>query len=166
MQVELHRGWAPGIIGFTVATHARYYAREWGFGPLFEARVAAGMGDFMLRYDPTRDLVLRAELNGDFIGTISVDGSDPALPQGQAHLRWFIMSDSARGQGAGRLLFDAALAFMDEVGFSSSYLTTFAGLDPARHLYEQAGFILQHEERGESWGTPVVEQLFLRERPR
>lgn len=161
MQLDLHRGWAPGLIGFTVGQHALYYAREWRFGPLFEAKLAAGMADFMLRYNPVCDALLRAELDGRFVGSISVDGSDPSLPAGQAHLRWFIVTDDVRGSGVGRLLFDAAMRFLHEVGFSSCYLTSFAGLDRARHLYEKAGFVLQTEEQGTSWGTPVTEQLFL-----
>jgi hypothetical protein len=44
--------------------------------------------------------------------------------------------------------------------FASCYLTTFAGLDAARRLYEQAGFTLTHEEEADSWGTKVREQLF------
>ena len=38
-----------------------------------------------------------------------------------------------------------------------------AGLDPARRLYESAGFALRDEQEGESWGTRVVEQLFVLE---
>jgi GNAT superfamily N-acetyltransferase len=163
MQVHLHTGWTPGLIGYTVSAHGRYYAREWNFGPIFEAKVAAGLAEFITRYDPLRDVVVWAEINGEIVGTITIDGSDPALAEGQAHLRWFIVSDAARGLGVGRLLFQAALRHLDAAGYSSCYLTTFAGLDPARRLYESAGFILMQEAQGENWGTPVLEQLFVLE---
>ena len=164
MDIEICAGWTPGLIGYAVATHARYYAREWSFGPVFEAKVAAGMADFVARYNPARDALLWASVDGEIAGTITIDGSDPALPEGQAHLRWFIVSDSARGLGIGRRLFDAALTHLEEAGFTSCYLTTFAGLDPARRLYESAGFALREEAEDENWGTRVTEQVFILER--
>lgn len=166
MDVTIRSGWTPGLIGYCVATHARYYAREWGFGPVFEAKVADGMAAFMSRYDSARDALLWASVDDEIAGTITIDGSDPALPEGQAHLRWFIVSDFARGLGVGRALFNAALTHLEESGFSSCYLTTFAGLDPARRLYESAGFALREEAEGENWGTRVVEQVFVLERGR
>ena len=166
MEIEIRSGWTPGRIGCCVATHARYYAREWGFGPIFEAKVAGGMAEFMSRYDAQRDALLWAAIDGEIAGTITIDGCDPALPVGQAHLRWFIVSDFARGLGVGRRLFPAALVHLEEAGFASCYLTTFAGLDPARRLYESAGFALRDEAEGESWGTRVVEQVFVLERSR
>jgi RimJ/RimL family protein N-acetyltransferase len=39
-------------------------------------------------------------------------------------------------------------------------LTTFAGLDAARALYERLGFRLVAEADGETWGTKVREQRF------
>lgn len=166
MDLNIRSGWTPGLIGYTAATHARYYAREWGFGPIFEAKVAGGMADFVARYDPSRDALLWAAIDGEIAGTITIDGSDPALPKGQAHLRWFIVSDSARGLGVGRRLFNAALSHLEEAGFPSCYLTTFAGLDPARRLYESAGFVLREEAEGDNWGTRVTEQMFMLERSR
>lgn len=166
MDIEIHAGWTPGLIGYTVATHARYYAREWGFGPVFEAKVAQGMADFVARYHPERDALLWAAVDGELAGTITIDGSDPELPEGRAHLRWFIVSDFARGMGVGRRLFNRALMHLEACHFSSCYLTTFAGLDPARRLYESAGFALQAEADGESWGTRVTEQVFVLERGR
>ena len=76
------------------------------------------------------------------------------------HLRWFIVADGARGRGVGGVLMRAGLDFLAEAGFRSCYLTTFAGLDPARRLYEGAGFVLTGEDGAESWGTRVSEQRF------
>jgi hypothetical protein len=40
------------------------------------------------------------------------------------------------------------------------YLTTFVGLDPARHLYEKWGLILCEETEDNTWGVTVKEQFF------
>jgi hypothetical protein len=40
------------------------------------------------------------------------------------------------------------------------YLHTFAGLDAARHLYQQHGFTLIDEHTTTAWGPPVLEQRF------
>ena len=92
-------GWAPGTLGQVVSLHGRYYAREWGFGPYFEAKVAAGMAEFIPRMDPARDLFLAARRGGHLLASITIDGSESAADE--AHLRWFITSDKARGTGLG-----------------------------------------------------------------
>jgi GNAT superfamily N-acetyltransferase len=158
--VSIRHGWVPGVVGEVVRAHAAFYAREWSFGPFFEAKVAREMGDFLQRYDPAKDRLFHAEGDGRFLGSLTVDGGDPALAEGVAHLRWFIVADGARGRGVGGALMRAGLGFLAEAGFRSCYLTTFAGLDPARRLYEDAGFVLAGETEAESWGTPVSEQRF------
>ncbi|MBQ3301478.1 MAG: GNAT family N-acetyltransferase, partial [Eggerthellaceae bacterium] len=92
------------------------------------------------------------------------DGED--LGANIAHLRWFIVDDSARGSGAGRKLLSAALAFADEQGFAETHLWTFDGLSVARHLYEAHGFVCVEEHPGNQWGREVLEQRFVRPRVR
>src|SRR5512133_2148408 len=143
----LHRGWRPGLLGDVVALQAHYYAREWGFGTLFEATLARGMAEFAGRYDPAQDLILSAlDENGKTIGSITIDGSDPAAAPGELlHLRWFILGDGARGRGTGRALIEESLAFARSLHRPGIYLWTFAGLDAARRLYDDAGFALIEE---------------------
>lgn len=43
-----------------------------------------------------------------------------------AHLRWFIVDDSARGSGAGRTLLAKALDFARRQGFAETHLWTSA----------------------------------------
>lgn len=160
MTVEFTTGWRPGAVGEVVAAHGRYYAREWGFGAFFEAKVAAEMAEFVGRYDAARDLLLTAWRADTFLGSIVIDGSDPALDAGQAHLRWFIMTDAARGAGVGGRLLKQSVESLESGAFASCYLTTFAGLDAARRLYENHGFRLTEEGAAESWGVEVVEQRF------
>ena len=52
----------------------------------------------------------------------------------------------------------------DKSGGAACYLTTFAGLDAARHLYETAGFVLEGESDADPWGGGVREQRFRRAR--
>ena len=164
MSVAVRHGWVPGVVGEAVRAHAVFYAREWGFGPFFEAKVAREMGAFLLRYDPAKDRLFRAGDEegggGRFLGSLAVDGGDPELAEGVAHLRWFIVADGARGRGVGGALMRAGLGFLAEAGFRSCFLTTFAGLDAARRLYEGAGFVLAGETEAGSWGTRVSEQRF------
>ena len=152
-------GWRPGLVGAVVRAHGEYYAREWNFGAFFEAKVAHQMGAFVQRYG-VRDRLFSAWDGERFLGSLTIDGGDPALAEGEAHLRWFIMTDDARGRGIGRRLVEAGMGFLRDEGFASCYLTTFAGLDAARRLYEAAGFRLTAEAEAESWGTRVVEQEF------
>jgi ribosomal protein S18 acetylase RimI-like enzyme len=155
----IERGWRAGVVGEVVRAHGTYYAREWGFGAFFEAKVAAEMGAFLARYG-ARDALFSAWDGEVFLGALTIDGGDPALADGQAHLRWFIMADAARGRGIGRRLVAAGMGFLREQGFAGCYLTTFAGLDAARRLYEANGFTLTREADAESWGTTVREQMF------
>lgn len=154
-------GWRPGLLGDVVALQARYYARAWGFGPFFEAKLARELAEFAGRYDPRQDLILSAADGSRTTGSITLDGSDPAAPGRLLHLRWFILDDGARGRGAGRALLEAGLAFARSSGRPGVYLWTFAGLDAARRLYDAAGFRLVEEQVGETWGTRVTEQRFV-----
>jgi GNAT superfamily N-acetyltransferase len=137
--------------------HAEYYAQHAGFGLHFEAKVAQELAQFCQSFSPERDGLWLA-VTPEVQGSIAIDGTHAATEG--AHLRWFITSDSLRGQGIGRQLLQSALAFCDERQYRRVFLWTFAGLDAARHLYEAAGFRLEHESPGDQWGTRVQEQRF------
>lgn len=156
----LFEGWRPGVIGDVVSLHARYYARHWGFGPSFEAQIAGAMAELVRRYDPRVDLLLSAADAERTIGSLTIDGGDPQRPEDLAHLRWFILDDASRGRGIGRRLLARGLEFARGSGRAGVYLWTFAGLDAARRLYDDAGFRLVHEAPGDTWGTRVTEQRF------
>lgn len=163
MTTTIHAGYVPGCIGRIAQLHADYYAATHGFGVAFEAKVARELATFCVGQVPGRDgLWLACDANG-VQGSIVIDGAQAAT-QG-AHLRWFITSDALRGQGIGRQLLAQALAFADACGHPSVYLWTFAGLDAARHLYEAHGFQLAEQHAGDTWGTVVQEQRFVRRRP-
>jgi GNAT superfamily N-acetyltransferase len=158
--VTLHRGWVPGILGWVATEHGRYYEREWNFGPVFEAKVAAGLAEMMLRYDEAHDLILSASDAEGPLGAITIDGGGPDVARDGARLRWFILADRARGKGLGGLMMAEAMAFVRTSGFERAWLTTFRGLDTARRLYETHGFRLTHEAPDTTWGTRISEQRF------
>lgn len=166
-ETRLAEGYRPGTIGRIAQMHAVYYAREWGFDAIFEAKIAHDCASFIDRYDPGTDLLLLA-LNGEAIaGSIVVDLNDPAsgdVDGGDhgAHIRWFIMDDSIRGTGIGRKLMQRAVDHIDRFADGKAWLTTFAGLDAARSLYQDFGFRLAQEGQDRTWGDPVHGQLYLR----
>lgn len=162
---QIVTGLTPGLLGQIVTLHARHYAREWGFGLFFEAKVARDLAAFADRHVAYRDITLSSwnRQTGALLGTITIDGSDPQFgPDSGGHLRWFITSEEARGTGLGRHLLERALAFADAKRMPKVWLTTFRGLDAARHLYESASFELVSEHGDSTWGTYVTEQVFDR----
>ncbi len=161
MDIAIEAGPRPGIAGLVSALQARYYAQEWGFGAVFEAKITRGMAEFLARYDPGRDVTLSAWQDDRLLGSVTLDGSDPENPPGAAHLRWFIVDAAARGAGLGRRLITRAVGFARETGKDSVYLWTFDGLRAARALYDEAGFELVEQHLGATWGTPVTEQRFV-----
>ncbi len=161
-EIKITEGYWPGAISQIVALHLAYYEPEWGFGRQFECMVAGDLARFLERYDSKNDLLLCAQgADGTLIGSVTIDGIGARAGPG-AHLRWFIVAESARGTGLGKRLLATAVAFCDLQAYEKIYLTTFAGLDAARHLYENAGFTLVSEMPGDAWHGSVGEQRFER----
>lgn len=159
LDVEL-TGYTPGALGRIIELHGSYYARHWQLGLYFEAKVAAELAEFLQRFDPARDGAWFAKVHATVIGGIFIDGKD-AEGKG-ARLRWFIIDPDYQGGGLGKLLLQQTMNFCQQQQFKRVYLTTFAGLKSARHLYEQAGFVLHHEEDGShlTGNAALVEQVF------
>jgi GNAT superfamily N-acetyltransferase len=157
--LEIVEGYRPGAIGRIAEMHGRYYAREWDFGVFFEAKVARESAEFFERMDPATDRVWLVLAGSRIMGSLVVDGGED--PSGAAHLRWFVLDDGCRGAGVGAELMRRAAEFCDARGVGC-YLTTFAGLDAARALYERFGFVLTEETSAETWGRMVSEQRFER----
>ena len=158
MRLEILQGYRPGAIGRITELHGSYYQKHTGFGVFFESRVASELAEFVRRYDSSRDGMWLALCDDQIEGSIIIDGA--AASAAGAHLRWFIVSDAARGKGAGNQLMQAALDFCRQRHYPKIYLDTVAGLEAARHLYEKYGFRLISEQRGCQWGAEAVEQRF------
>ena len=91
-------------------------------------------------------------------GTISLQA--PEVDDDLAHLRWFIVDEAFAGEGLGGQLIEAATSHARSNGFAGAYLTTFAGLEAARKLYERSGFQLVTETPVDQWSGGVLEQRF------
>ena len=160
-QVDIIEHFSPGALGEIVSLHSRFYAEHWKFGLFFETKVAREMAEFADRACET-DLILIAQDAQGVAASMLLDLNDPASLSRGAHLRWFISADRCRGTGIGRKLMAKAVAHAENQSEGRMWLTTFAGLTAARHLYEDFGFTLAHEAEGEAWGTRVTEQEFRR----
>ena len=153
------KGYVPGAIGRVVEMHACYYHEHWGFGSFFEAKVATELSGFIGRFDERKDGFWTACSDKRVQGSIAIDGLK--VDSEGAHLRWYIVSNTLRGQGIGRQLISIAMEFCRERRYQRVFLWTFKGLDPAKHLYEKHGFALSHEQQGAQWGTTVTEQKYV-----
>jgi GNAT superfamily N-acetyltransferase len=155
--VELS-GYIPGAIGRIAELHGTYYYKHWGFHLFFESKVAMELSEFLRRFNEAHDGLWVARVEEKIVGSIAIDGANHHS-QG-AHLRWFIVAPEKQGHGIGKILLKEAVEFCRRKKFSQVYLWTFAGLDPARHLYEKFGFKLCEQHEGNQWGKSVTEQKF------
>lgn len=151
--------YTPGMIGRVTELHGTYYFKHWALGVYFEAKVATELAAFMNRFNPAHDGAWIAKDGEQIVGAIFIDGSD-AEGLG-ARLRWFILAPEAQGRGLGNRLMTEAMTFCREAGFKRVYLTTFKGLDAARHLYDKFGFKVCVEEDGShlTGKAALIEQI-------
>ncbi|MEE9375194.1 MAG: GNAT family N-acetyltransferase, partial [Rhizobiaceae bacterium] len=163
-ELDIREGYQTGLISSVTELHASFYAKNYGFGSVFERKVATELSKFIGRVERPMNTTISAYTGNQLLGSVSLDGED--LGEGTAHLRWFVVSPSAHGLGIGKKLFERATAFVDQYGFRQTRLWTFQGLDAARHIYERSGFKLVEEKPGTQWGTKVIEQKFIRKMPR
>ncbi len=158
--IEIVSGYRAGMIGRIAEMHGRYYAKNYGFGHFFEAKVASGVAEFSERLHDENNNIWLAIHNDQIIGSVAIDGQD--LGNNEAHLRWFILEDGYQGSGIGKRLLAEAITFCDQKEFSAVQLWTFSGLAAARKLYESFGFKLTKEWEGNQWGKTMLEQQFTR----
>jgi RimJ/RimL family protein N-acetyltransferase len=155
---KISSGYIPGAVGRVTELHASYYHENWGFGLYFETKVAEELAQFLQSFNPARDGFWVALVDKQIIGSISIVGEETS-PR-CARLRWLILDQKYQGRGLGTRLMREAMDFCRKAGFRRVYLTTFAGLNAARRLYELAGFLLIDEQEGAHWGKTVSEQTF------
>lgn len=146
----------PGCLSTLCTIQSEFYARAWGFDHLYESVVASSVGEFLERYEVDKDFVRLVLEKEKVVGGIAIDHRDGETGQ----LRWFILQDHLRGSGVGRILISEAMQFAQQQNFEKIYLTTFKGLDSARHLYENMGFKLIQEKTASTWGKEITEQRF------
>jgi GNAT superfamily N-acetyltransferase len=159
--MTLHHGWSAGLIGWVVRQHGLYYAKHWQLGAQFEALVAQGLGELMLRYNPETDCLMSLRYGDTIIASLTIDGGHQARETLGARLRYVIIDENWQSKGLGGILMAEAMQFLQKNRISRAYLTTFKGLDAARKLYERHNFRLVEENLDQHWGVPLFEQKFV-----
>lgn len=133
-----------GDLGWAIQRHAELYRDEFRYLPVFEEYVVQTFARFTQAFDPARDRLWVAELDGRRVGMVAIH-HDPDQPA-WAKFRWFFVEPDARGNGVGASLMRAALAFARDAGYEGVWLWTVDDLVDARRQYEKAGFRLVHTE--------------------
>jgi GNAT superfamily N-acetyltransferase len=99
-----------------------------------------------------REAIYLVELDGEHAGSLALtDEGD-----GQAAIRWFVLSAEVRGHGLGRRLLSEMLSWAAEVGYERVFLETFSELEAAAHLYRDHGFELVSAEASPRWGRQRI----------
>ncbi|MBX3610615.1 MAG: bifunctional helix-turn-helix transcriptional regulator/GNAT family N-acetyltransferase [Hydrogenophaga sp.] len=149
----------PGDMGWIVHRQARLYAEEYGWDWTFEGLVAEIAGRFVQQFQPGLERCWVAEREGSVIGAVFVVRAD----EHTAQLRMLYVDAAARGLGLGRRLVDECIRFAQAAGYRRMVLWTNDILTAARHIYEATGFVLEREERHQSFGKDLNGQYWARE---
>ncbi|GAA0880500.1 hypothetical protein GCM10009119_34700 [Algoriphagus jejuensis] len=145
-----------GDLGQVAYLHGKIYAEEHGFGFGFETYVMESLVEFHRQFDPEKDRVWVVEAQGKMVGFLLL----MHRPENQAQLRYFILEKAYRGIGLGKILMAEWMAFYHEKAYSSAYLYTTSGLDPAVHLYKSVGFHKDSESQSVEFGVPMNQILY------
>lgn len=158
----MRRALRPGDIGELARLHGVLYAAEEQLDVTFEAGVAKGMADAVLRGWPEADEGhWVAESAGRTLGAISLTRLAPR----EGRLRWFLLVPEARGHGLGRRLLGEVLAFARAARYERLELRTYTELRAAARLYVEAGFRVVESRRTENWGRTLEMQRYELELP-
>jgi len=153
---EIRHQIKPGDIGYLTYLHGILYVKEYGYDKTFEAYVAGGLAEFVQSFNPDKDRIWLAEINGRIIGSIAIVGHSKV----DAQLRWFLIHPDYRGLGLGRELIEEALLFCKEHRYKTVFLWTTSELSVARHLYISFGFRKTGEKTHEIWGKRITEERY------
>lgn len=154
--VIIRRLGKPGDLGWVVLAHGEMYAREFGLDTSFEALVARIVADYACNHDDTREAAWIAELDGRRAGCVLCVAADEETAQ----LRTLLVDPAVRGHGTGARLVDECIRFARESGYRRMKLWTNQQLAAARHLYLSRGFKLDSQEPHDSFGVPMIGQVY------
>ena len=146
----------PGDLGYIIHRHGKLYAKEYGYGIMFESYVAAGIHEFYQAYDPAMDCVWICEHQENIIGFLLLMHRSESIAQ----LRFFYLEPSYRGIGLGKKLMTLYMEFLRRAGYTSSYLWTTHEQTTAASLYQHYGFTLTEEKKSSAFGKALREQRY------
>jgi GNAT superfamily N-acetyltransferase len=152
------KDYPPGLIGVVSALFGRTISASHRVDWTLDAMIAEQQCEFFRRFDPERDCVWIAMSGGVPRGALTIDGPRPETGRQSARLRFFILDESLRGRGLGRVMVAAALQFCRDKHYPRIFLTTLPGLDAAMHLYAEHGFQQIAESDMGFHGSAFVEQ--------
>ena len=142
----------PGDMGWIIHRHGALYAQEYGWDERFEALVAEIAARFIQNLDPKRERCWIAERDGNTVGSVFLVTKSKTVAQ----LRLLLVEPMARGLGIGNRLVRKCVRFARRAGYRKIVLWTNSVLHAARHIYEETGFRLIHQESHRSFGHDLI----------
>jgi DNA-binding MarR family transcriptional regulator/GNAT superfamily N-acetyltransferase len=152
----LLRSHQPGDIGWVVHRHGVLYSQEYGWDERFEALVAEIAAKFVQNLDPKRERCWIAERDGEILGSVFLVKDSDEI----ARLRLLLVEPKARGLGLGKRLVEECVQFARRAGYKKITLWTQSVLSAARHVYQQAGFVLVQKEPYRGIGRDLVSETW------
>jgi ribosomal protein S18 acetylase RimI-like enzyme len=146
----------PGDYGRVVALHGELYAREFGYDATFEALVAGIAAGFVRDFQPKYERCWIAEMGGEVVGSVFLVRKSAKASK----LRLLIIDPRARGQGLGKRLTRACIAFARRAGYEKMVLWTQSHLAAARGIYQAEGFQKKSSRKHFSFGRRLVAEVW------
>ena len=142
-----------GDMDSIVAHHRKVYGEEYRVDSRFGDFVATAVARATERGFPTeREAIRIVELDGEHVGSIGL--SDEG--NGEAAIRWVVLSPEVRGMGIGRRLVGEMLEFAEREGYHRVWLETFSELTTAAQLYRDHGFVVTAADTAPRWGREAI----------
>jgi DNA-binding MarR family transcriptional regulator/GNAT superfamily N-acetyltransferase len=146
----------PGDLGWVVHRQAILYAQDYGWDETYEALAAEIVAQFIRNYDAKRERCWIAEKDGARVGAVFVAKASDEV----AKLRLLHVEAEARGLGIGKRLVEECVRFAQQAGYQKITLWTQSILYAARHIYEQVGFRIVHQEQHHSFGKDLTAETW------
>ncbi len=145
-------------IEYSKKRHVEIFDSEYNFSAYFNKYATAAIDKFPHTYNPEKDFMLIAKIDGRFAGTITLIGEGEE--EGVARLRFFFVEPFTRGKGVGKLIFTTAMEMARDMGYNHLYFSTYNKLEPARNMYRKLGFVITKETPEDEVVPGAVEEIW------